>query len=71
MPKRIQRKRTKGWQMPVNALYVGRPTEWGNPFVVRPDLPPGELIDEARWYVAAVDSEHAVECFRGDRKSVV
>lgn len=34
MPKRIQRKRTKGWRMPKNSLYVGRPTTWGNPFVV-------------------------------------
>jgi hypothetical protein len=32
MPDRIQRKRTKGWQMPANAIYVGRPTRWGNPY---------------------------------------
>jgi hypothetical protein len=32
MPKRIQRKRTKGWTMPLGAVYVGRPTKWGNPF---------------------------------------
>ncbi len=32
MPKRIQRKRTKGWKMPPNTVYVGRPTRWGNPF---------------------------------------
>lgn len=32
MPKRIQRKRTKGWRMPEGAVYVGRPTQWGNPF---------------------------------------
>ncbi len=31
-PKRIQRKRTKGWRMPEGAIYVGRPTKWGNPF---------------------------------------
>ena len=31
MPKRIQRKRTKGWRMPADAIYVGRPTKWGNP----------------------------------------
>lgn len=31
MPKRIQRKRTKGWKMPEGAVYVGRPTRWGNP----------------------------------------
>lgn len=34
MPKRIQRKRTKGWRMPEGAVYVGRPTKWGNPFSV-------------------------------------
>ena len=33
--KRIQRKRTKGWRMPENCKYVGRPTKWGNPFDVR------------------------------------
>lgn len=35
MPKRIQRKRTKGWRMPPNTVYVGRPTRWGNPFTVK------------------------------------
>ena len=33
-PKRIQRKRTKGWRMPPNTVYVGRPSRWGNPFTV-------------------------------------
>lgn len=32
MPVRIQRKRTKGYKMPEGAVYVGRPTKWGNPF---------------------------------------
>lgn len=32
MPKRIQRKRAAGWRMPEGAIYVGRPTKWGNPF---------------------------------------
>lgn len=31
-PQRVQRKRTKGWRMPSDAIYVGRPTKWGNPF---------------------------------------
>jgi hypothetical protein len=35
MPKRIQRKRTKGWKMPDGAVYVGRPTMFGNPFKVK------------------------------------
>ena len=34
MPKRIQRKRTKGWRMPEGAVYVGRPTKWGNRYSV-------------------------------------
>lgn len=34
MPKRIQRKRTKGWRMPENALSVTRPSMFGNPFIV-------------------------------------
>lgn len=33
VPQRIQRKRTKGWRMPEGAVYVGRPTKWGNPFI--------------------------------------
>jgi hypothetical protein len=32
MPERIQRKRIKGWKMPANTVYVGRPTPFGNPF---------------------------------------
>lgn len=34
MPKRIQRKRTKGWRLPENTVCVTRPGKWGNPFVV-------------------------------------
>jgi hypothetical protein len=34
--KRIQRKRSKGWKMPSNAVYVGRPTKWGNPYFMEP-----------------------------------
>ena len=34
MPKRIQRSREKGWRMPEGAVYVGRPTKWGNPYRV-------------------------------------
>ena len=33
-PQRIQRRRTKGWRMPESAVYVGRPTRWGNPYRV-------------------------------------
>lgn len=33
-PSRIQRSRARGWRMPENTIYVGRPTKWGNPFIV-------------------------------------
>lgn len=32
MPERIQRRRTRGWRMPEGAIYVGRPSRFGNPF---------------------------------------
>lgn len=35
-PKRIQRQRTKGWRTPEGAIYVGRPTRWGNPWRALP-----------------------------------
>jgi hypothetical protein len=34
-PIRIQRKRMKGWRMPEGAVYVGRPTRYGNPYSVK------------------------------------
>jgi hypothetical protein len=34
-PRRIQRRRAKGWRMPEGAIYVGRPTRWGNPYRYR------------------------------------
>lgn len=33
-PKRIQRSRVAGWQMPEGAVVVSRPTKWGNPIAV-------------------------------------
>ena len=32
LPQRIQRQRTPGWRMPEGAVYVGRPSRWGNPW---------------------------------------
>lgn len=31
-PRRIQCRRTAGWKMPANTVYVGRPTRFGNTF---------------------------------------
>lgn len=53
-PKRIQRRRVPGWRMPEGAVYVGRGTRWGNPFVVWQDAyAPGKP-----WYVSSVYGGH-------------
>lgn len=47
MPVRLQRRRARGWRMPATAVYVGRPTKWGNPFLVGRD---GTAADCLRLY---------------------
>lgn len=47
-PKRIQRRRTKGWKMPEGAVYVGRPGKWGNPFAVKKAMT-GWLVLDGRF----------------------
>ena len=34
MPARVQRRRDKGWRNPEGAVYVGRGSRWGNPFIL-------------------------------------
>lgn len=34
IPGRVQRRRTAGWRMPANTVYVGRGSRWGNPIKV-------------------------------------
>lgn len=45
LPRRIQRKRTKGWRMPPGTVYVGRGSRFGNPF--RPDFAGQYLMCDA------------------------
>ncbi len=35
---RIQRKRTRGFKMPIDSVYVGRGSKWGNPFKITGDM---------------------------------
>jgi len=49
MPERIRVRRVKGWTMPKDAKYVGRPTQYGNPFKVSEEVD----RDSALWpYIA-------------------
>lgn len=50
-PQRIQRKRAKGWRAPPGAVYVGRPTIFGNPFHVSSGLTAKECVDAFRQHV--------------------
>jgi len=61
MPKRIQRKRTRGWRMPANTVYVGRPTKWGNPYLVN-EFKAAKMIN---WHYACC-SDVAVIMFKKD-----
>lgn len=50
MPERIQRKRTKGWTMPLNTVSVARPSNWGNPFIVgKTQIRTPKINGEAGW----------------------
>ena len=59
-PVRIQRKRTRGWKMPENTVYVGRPTPYGNPYVVVEDAY-GYVVfwkSEGEYYQVTPDTNH-------------
>ena len=51
MPSRVQVKRTKGFRLPANTVYVGRPTKWGNPFRPGPDLARAQMVSKYRAYL--------------------
>ena len=71
--KRIQRQRTKGYRLPPDAIYVGRPSPWGNPFPWQGEGAPwmalalGEHADAAgrraaavklhRWWISGADPQ--------------
>jgi len=67
MPQRIQRKRTTGWKMPDGAIYVGRPTMWGNRFHV--GLPANPTAEDCvrRFRAEQVEEydEHNLSFLRG------
>lgn len=65
MTERIQRKRIKGWRMPDNAVYVGRPTKWGNPISLRVAAearPTGTYVDGLYW--TPEQRQYAVDKYR-------
>ena len=76
-PVRIQRKRTKGWRMQeesratngLDAVYVGRPTKWGNPW---PDRMMNALyphVDVVQRYLQWLQYELA--CYHHKRAAIL
>ena len=59
-PKRIQRRRVKGWRMPAGAIYVGRPTKWGNHIKVGDYGKSPQARRTAHW-LAVLDFEKSIE----------
>lgn len=64
---RIQRKRTRGWKMPPNTIYVGRGSKWGNPYQAGKDGDgaPAYLVRLYREYLdrlLAADSPARASC---------
>lgn len=59
MPNRRQRSRRRGSRMPAGAVYVGRPTRWGNPFPTASD--PVLLLATARQISLAQAAKHLFE----------
>ncbi len=51
-PKRIQRKRTKGWKKPCEAVYVGRGTKFGNPFRINQSRSRAQCVEQYRFWIA-------------------
>ncbi len=56
MPKRIQRKRTKGWRKPEGAVNVTRPGKWGNPFTVKAMKDAGYITSDSKAAVICVEA---------------
>jgi hypothetical protein len=63
-PRRVQRKRSKGWKMPANTVSVCRPGRWGNPFPI--GEPACNVPTPFRGRIAH-DASEAVELYRSMR----
>lgn len=61
MPVRIQRKRTKGWKAPEGAVYVGRPSKWGNPFSLKACKTRAKAVRLYRAWLSGTFTEKSIE----------
>lgn len=52
--KRIQRRRAKDWTMPADTIYVGRPTGFGNPFIIGKDGTAKRCVELYRYLLSGL-----------------
>lgn len=64
-PIRVQRKRTKGWRMPENTVYVGRGSQWGNPHRIG-DIVQDRNEENMTWEKHAIKAKEAVAMYSAD-----
>ena len=66
MGKRIQRKRVRGWKMPKDAVYVGRPTKYGNPYRMEIDGSREEVVAKYRvWLAEKLENPNFLDPLKG------
>jgi hypothetical protein len=63
-PIRIQRRRTRGWRMPAGAVYVGRPSAWGNRHQLDSPHPRARTISLRHYIIDMARSPKLVELAR-------
>jgi hypothetical protein len=47
-PRRIRFRRVKGWRLPADSVYVGRPSAWGNPYLMAGEAQRQFVVDRFR-----------------------
>ena len=65
-PRRIQRRRSKGWRMPAGAVYVGRPGLLGNPFPVAVYGQQGAVDRYRAWLSGTLSADDRAGSSRAD-----
>ena len=63
-PQRLQRTRRKNYHCPPGAVYVGRPTVWGNPFERRPGIGHARSVILYRAWLAGDVTPYVLRCAR-------
>lgn len=58
-PRRLQRRRTKGYRLPASTVCVGRPSKWGNPLRLLQNDLHSDLLTRACGYMPSDEGRHA------------